>query len=72
MLWITAADEEMARAQSKSTIEDKGWLLPQIKQGKQVGDPDLIDDDVLRSAAERALADGNALIVYKDEIISDG
>jgi hypothetical protein len=46
----------------------KGWLLPQIKRGKQVSDPDVIQDDVLRSAAEGALPDGNCIVVYKDEI----
>ena len=71
LLWITAPDEEEARIRSLEAIGGKGWLLPQIKRGKQIGDPDVIQDDVLRSAAEKALADGNCIVVYKDEIALD-
>jgi hypothetical protein len=71
MLWITAPDEDKARLRGADAIEKKGWLLPRIKRGKRVDDPDLIDDDILRSAAERALADGSSIVVYKDEVASD-
>lgn len=71
MLWITAPGEEIARSRGIDAISEKGWILPEIKRGKQVSDPDLIDDDVLRSAAERALAYGNCVVAYKDEIVPD-
>ncbi|MBF9151866.1 hypothetical protein [Novosphingobium jiangmenense] len=72
MLWITASDEQTARARGVSAVEDKGWLLPRITRGTQICDPDLIEDDVLRQAAESALTDGAAIVVYADEMTADG
>ena len=34
-------------------------------------DPDLIGDDTLRSAAERALKEGSSIVIYRDEIAPD-
>lgn len=71
LLWITASDEKEARIRSVDAIEEKGWLLPQIKRGKQVNDPELIADGVLREAAERALETGVSIVVYTDEVHPD-
>lgn len=72
MLWITASDELTARLRGESAVESKGWLLPRITRGKQIYDPDLIEDDILRQAAESALTDGASIVVYADEKICDG
>ena len=71
LLWITAPDEKKARTRGADAVEKNGWLLPEIGRGKQVGDPHLIKDGALRSAAERALTSGYSIVVYKDEIAAD-
>lgn len=72
MLWITAPDEQTARLRGESAVESKGWLLPRITRGTQIYDPDLIEDDMLRQAAESALTKGASIVVYADEMIADG
>jgi hypothetical protein len=72
MLWITAADEQAARLRGEGAVEGKGWLLPRITRGTRIYDPDLIEDDVLRQAAESALTDGSAIVVYAAEMSADG
>lgn len=71
ILWITAPNQDEARLRGADAIEKNGWLLPQIKRGKQVDDPDLIGDDALRSAANRALKEGSSIVIYRDEIAPD-
>jgi hypothetical protein len=61
MLWIAATDDQVARLQGERAIQGRGWILPRILRGRQVHDTDLIDDDVLRQAAETALTDGVSL-----------
>lgn len=71
MVFLTAPDEDAARQKARHVIEKRHWLEGRIKRLRQLSDPDLIEDDILRSAAETALQNGDAIVVYKDEIRHD-
>ena len=60
-----------ARDSAAAFASRGGWTFVDVKRGKQIDDPDWIEDDALRTAAEAALENGPALVVYADEIPAD-
>ena len=72
MVFVTAPDENSARQNARDAISKNHWLEGEVMRIKQLSDPDLIEDDILRASAEWALEQGDAIVVYKDEIRSDG
>jgi threonine dehydratase len=50
-------------------LERQGWHFVEAKRAKEVSaDTEQIADETLREAANHALANGDAIIVYQDEI----
>lgn len=72
MLYATAHSIEAAQHRARDFAAAKGWSHIEFRRGKEINsDPDLIEDDTLRSAAAKALQSGAALVVYADEIPVD-
>jgi hypothetical protein len=72
LIFLTAPDEDIARQRAKDVALKRHWLAVEVKRIKQLGDPDLIKDESVRSTAELALENGDAIIIFKDEIPHDG
>lgn len=73
MLYATGTNVVSARSVAISGAECGGWSFVEIQREKEIdADPAVIEDDVLRSAAEEALAGGSSLVVYSKELALDG
>lgn len=73
MLYAIGTDVVSARSVAISGAECRGWNFVEVQREKEIdADPAVIDDDVLRFAAEEALADGSSLVVYSKELALDG
>lgn len=73
MLFATGASVNDARTEAIAGAAGNGWMLVEIKREKELdGETALIDDDVLRSAAEVAITDGSSVVVYAQEIPPNG
>ncbi|MCK0530685.1 hypothetical protein [Sphingobium agri] len=72
MVFLTAPDQDTARRRAKDVLNKCHWSEGAVTRIKHLLDPDLIEDDILRSAAETALLQGDAIVVYKDELRHDG
>ena len=74
-LMFYAAERSLEAAQQRASDfgGKKGWAHIEFKRGKEISrDTQLIADETLRSAAEKALQSGVALVVYSVEIPADG
>lgn len=72
MLYATGSDIAQARSAAAAGAEAKGWNFIAVQREKEMdGDPSVIEDDVLRTAAEDACRVGHAIVVYSDELALD-
>ena len=72
MIYIRAPTIADARTRAVTHAMETGWLLIDIMQGKVIeGDLTRIEDDTHRATAEDAMQNGQAMIVYADEIPPD-
>lgn len=72
MIYSTGTTITEARSAAIATAEGAFWTNVEIKREKEIeSNATIISDDILRAAAETALAKGSAIIVYKDEIPLD-
>jgi hypothetical protein len=72
MLYATGGDIAQARAAAAAAAQGNGWNFVAFKREKEIDrDPSLIEDDVLRAAAEDAVRVGHSIVVYRDELALD-
>jgi hypothetical protein len=58
--------------QAIGAVEGRGWSMVKLKKSKMLdADLDLIEDDILREAAEHAASEGSAVVVYSAEVPHD-
>ncbi len=67
LIYVTAPDFEAAQRKAAGAALGAGWMLVRLEKGKELAGPQS-DDPVLRSAAETALEEGSAIVVYGDEL----
>jgi hypothetical protein len=70
-LMIFARGEERAVAERTGVAfaVENGWVHVEVQRGKTIGaDPAVVDDEVLRAAAEAALELGATMVVYEVEV----
>lgn len=68
LVYVAATDFEAAQRKAAGVALGAGWMLVRLEKGMEVGDPAANDDPVLRAAAETALDEGSAIVVYGDEL----
>ncbi len=72
MLYATGSEIASARLAAVAGAASKGWTFVEVLREKEIDvDPSVIDDDILRSAAERAIKFGQAVVVYDQELPLD-
>lgn len=73
MLFGAGAELASARSAALAGAEGKGWNFVEVQRQKEL-DADLssIEDETLRSAAQDAARLGHSIIVYRDELPSNG
>lgn len=72
MLYATGGDIAQARSAAAVGAEEKGWNFIAVQREKEIDiDPSVIEDNVLRAAAEDAVRVGHAMVVYRDELALD-
>ena len=73
MLYAKGTDITAARLVAVAGAASNGWTFVDVQREKEIdADPSVIDDDVLRSAAEDAVKTGSAIVVYGQELPLDG
>lgn len=70
MLFATGPSIEVAQQKAVTGAETAGWSFVGVQRGKFIEGADS-DDETLTAAAEHALENGSALIVYGKEIPAD-
>lgn len=69
MIFVCTASIDTAADEAARAAERNGWAHIEIQRGKELDpDPSVIDDDILRDAAEGAIFSGSAIVVYADEL----
>jgi hypothetical protein len=68
MVFAAAANFEAAVAAAAEFATLAGWLDLEFTKGDVSLDPDLLPNEKLKAAAERAREAGHALVVYETEI----
>ena len=72
MIYSTGMIITEARSAAIAAAEGAFWTHVEIKREKEIDSNVTIkSDDILRAAAETALAKGSAIVVYADEIPLD-
>ena len=71
MILACGEAQDPAQQSAVSLATEGGWTFVDMKRGKQIDDPDWVEDETLRAAAEEALETGGAIVVYADEIPAD-
>jgi hypothetical protein len=72
LIYVTAADFEAAQPRAAGVAIGAGWMLVRLEKGKPItDDPSQTEDEVLRAAAQSAIEDGSAMVVYGDELPPD-
>lgn len=72
LVFAEAPDREVAASPAVERVAAEGWLTVLLLRGKAAGDdPATIPDPTIRRAAEDALAEGCAFVVYADPIPHD-
>lgn len=65
LVFATAPDAEQAARMAVEQVTAEGWLLVDLLRSKVMSNAtDHITDDTVRAAAESALSDGCAFIIY--------
>jgi len=68
LIYVVASDFEEAQRKAAGVAIGAGWMLVRLEKGMEVADPAAGGDLVLQAAAETALAEGSAMVVYGDEL----
>jgi hypothetical protein len=68
LIYVSAEDFETAQRKAAGVAIGAGWMLVRLEKGMEVADLAATEDPVLRAAAEDALAEGSAMVVYGDEL----
>jgi hypothetical protein len=69
LLFGTGSDVVTARSSAMAGAGDLGWEFLDIRRETELGsDLSGIEDDVLRSAAEKAVRLGHSMVTYTDEL----
>ncbi|SFO84576.1 hypothetical protein SAMN04488060_0242 [Qipengyuania nanhaisediminis] len=72
LVFVLGGTIEHCQQTAIECVENQGWQFVEPKRAKEVStDIEQIADDTLRAAATHALNNGDAIIVYQDEIPSD-
>lgn len=72
LVFATAPDAEEAARTAVARVTAEGWLHVDLLRSKAMSqDTGLIADDTVRAAAESALSDGCAFIVYDEPMPPD-
>lgn len=72
MLYATGSDIAQARSTAVAGAERKGWDFVSVQREKEIdSDPSVIQDDVLRAAAQDAVRGGHAMVIYGGELALD-
>lgn len=73
MLYAKGTDITAARLAAVAEAANKGWTFVDVQREKEIdADASVIEDDVLRSAAEDAVKIGSGIVVYGQELALDG
>ncbi|MDO7842580.1 hypothetical protein [Sphingomonas immobilis] len=73
MLFGSGSNTVAARSAAISGAEGKGWRFVEVSREKVLDSgPSAIADPTLRTAAEDAVREGHAIVVYADELPLDG
>ena len=68
LIYVTAPDFESAQAKAAGIALGTGWMLVRLEKGMLVPPDKPQPDPLLQTAAESALAEGSAIVVYGDEL----
>lgn len=68
LVYVTAADFESAQRRAGGVALGAGWMLVRLEKGKPIAANEASGDPVLDAAAQTALEEGSALVVYGDEL----
>lgn len=68
LVYVTAADFEAAQRRAAGVAIGAGWMLVRLEKGKPIAANEASGDAVLDAAAQTAIEDGSALVVYGDEL----
>ncbi|RYY47933.1 MAG: hypothetical protein EOP59_00105 [Sphingomonadales bacterium] len=71
LIYVTGPDFEAAQAKAAGIALGTGWMLVRLEKGMLVAPDKPQPDPVLQAAAESALAEGSAIVVYADELPPD-
>ena len=71
LVYVTAPDFEAAQAKAAGIVVGTGWMLARLEKGMLVPPDQPQPDPLLQTAAESALAEGSAIVVYADELPPD-
>lgn len=72
LVYVTAADFEAAQAKAAGIVLGTGWMMVRLEKGMYVQPDKPQPDPMLQRAAESALAEGSAIVVYGDELPPEG
>lgn len=73
ILYGKGIDIASARSAAIVGAGGRGWDFVEVQREKEIAaDLSIIEDDIVRSAAEDATRIGHSMIVYKDELPLDG
>jgi hypothetical protein len=72
MIFVRRKTSEIGDAEAIAAAEERGWIDVELGRSKVLDpDLDLIEDDILRGAAEHASIKGSSVVVYADELPLD-
>jgi hypothetical protein len=71
LVYVTAEDFEAAQTKAAGVALGAGWMLVRLEKGKPLESDQSQADEVLAAAAQSALDDGSAIVVYADELPPD-
>jgi len=72
LIYVTAIDFEAAQRRAAGVAIGAGWMLVRLEKGKSIEeDPAQTEDAILRAAAQSAIEEGSAIVVFGDELPPD-
>ncbi|MCT2398858.1 hypothetical protein [Novosphingobium mangrovi (ex Huang et al. 2023)] len=72
LIYVYTDNLDAAAEDAVEAAERNGWVHLELRRAKELDpDPSEIADDILRDAAQCAVSEGSAIVVYADEIPHD-
>jgi hypothetical protein len=68
LIFVAAEDFETAQAKAAGVALGTGWMLVRLEKGMEADIGKLPADPIITDAAQTALAEGSAMVVYGDEL----